>query len=122
MTPARILVVEDEFIIGEHLRRLLRELGHTDSGLVGSGEEALERVRTRRPDLILLDIGLSGAMDGFETARRVRSEHQIPIIFLTGSTDPRTLDRIKAMGLTFLGKPFDAPSLRAALEGAGLGV
>lgn len=121
MTGARILVVEDEFIIGEHLRRLLADLGHTDSDLVGSGEEALDRARDRSPDLVLLDLGLAGKMDGFETAVRIRSEYGIPIVFLTGSADPVALGRIAAMGLTCLSKPFDAESLEEALAGVGLG-
>jgi DNA-binding response OmpR family regulator len=118
MTAAKILIVEDEFIIGEHLRSLLTGMDHTVSGLVGTGEEAVTHVAERRPDLVLLDIGLSGRMDGFEAAHKIRHDYGVAVVFMTGSTDPKTIDRMTAMNLDYVTKPFDAESIQAAVETA----
>lgn len=118
MTAAEILIVEDEFIIGEHLRSLLTGMDHTVCDLVGTGEEAVACVAERRPDLVLLDIGLSGRMDGFEAAQKIRHDYGVPVVFMTGSTDPKTIDRMTAMNLDYVAKPFDAESIQTAVETA----
>ena len=78
---ARILVVDDE---PEILRWLGTSLGHRGFDVVAadSGEEALEHFARRRPDLIVLDLGLPG-MDGLEVIRRVRTEAPTPIVVLS---------------------------------------
>jgi len=118
MTAAGVLIVEDEFIIGEHLRAILTGMDICVRDLVGTGEEAVACVAERQPDLVLMDIGLSGRMDGFEAARRIRNDYGVPVIFMTGSTDPKTIARMAAMNLDYVAKPFDADSIQAAVETA----
>lgn len=90
-----ILVVEDEGLVASNLANGLRRSGYEVSGIASSGEEALEKVSTLKPDLVLMDIHLRGKLDGIETAERVRSEFSIPVIFLTAHANPEVLERAK---------------------------
>jgi two-component system, LuxR family, sensor kinase FixL len=90
-----ILVVEDEKVVAIDITRTLRSLGYDISPPVASGEEALERLKKSRPDLILLDVRLEGDLDGIETAEIIRSEYQIPYIYLSTFSDEETLSRAK---------------------------
>ncbi|RMF89172.1 MAG: response regulator [Methanobacteriota archaeon] len=81
---ARILVVDDEADIVLLIKKILQSAGHEVIG-AGSGEEALERLRGLRPDLILLDIMMPG-LDGWETLRQMRGQkglEDIPVAMLT---------------------------------------
>jgi two-component system, response regulator PdtaR len=66
MSAARILVVEDEAIDAEDLRDLLEELRYEVAAVVLSGREAIAKAVELRPDLVLMDIKLKGAMEGIE--------------------------------------------------------
>ena len=87
------------------IETLLDELGCA-STVVASGEEALAQARARAPDLVLMDVGLRGKLDGVETAKRIRADHPCPIVFMTGASDPDTNARMKQVsGSAVLGKP-----------------
>ena len=117
MTPARILIVEDEQITAADIEDVLLSLGHEVIGAVTSGEAAIETVRRRPPDLALMDIRLRGSIDGVEAARRLRSDYDVPAIFLTAHADDRTLERAKdAEPLGYVVKPFQQSDLQAAIE------
>jgi len=81
MRKKTILIVEDEPIIGADLHDRLSDLGYQVLGVVDTGEEALSRVRSQVPDLILLDVTLAGKLDGVETSLRTQP----------GKTQPRPL-------------------------------
>jgi YesN/AraC family two-component response regulator len=72
MATARILIVEDERLIAQGLWRRVTALGHTVVGLAASGEEAIAQAAALQPDIILMDIGFRGAMDGIDAARHIR--------------------------------------------------
>jgi DNA-binding NtrC family response regulator len=117
MSPARILVVEDEAIVAEDLRDLLQELRYKVAAVVPSGHEAIAKAVELRPDLVLMDIKLTGAMDGIEAAVKIREQTGIPLVFLTAFADRRTLERAKtACPYGYLVKPFDQRTLRATIE------
>jgi two-component system KDP operon response regulator KdpE len=111
MTEARILVVDDE----PKLVRLVREVLTATSYAVmytGSGENAVEMAALEKPDLILLDIVLSGAMDGYEVARRVREFSDVPIIMLTAKARESDLVHGFDVGADdYLTKPFSSKEL-----------
>ena len=109
---ARILIVEDEGIIASHIASRLLKSGYAVAGIAESSEEALAKISGLNPDLILMDISIKGAMDGVETAAKVRERHDIPVIFLTAHADRQTIDRAKATGpFGFLTKPVHHMSL-----------
>jgi PAS domain S-box-containing protein len=120
-TPERaapsILIVEDEVIVAEDVRRRLEEMGYHISGVVSRGDQALREVRSSRPDLILMDIGLKGTIDGIETAKTILDEEDIPIVFASAYSDDATLRRAKSIDpFGFVLKPFDERELRTAIE------
>jgi len=68
----KILIVEDEFIIAQDLRRILISLGHAVMGMAKSADEALEKIKNEKPDLVLLDIHILGELNGTELALKIR--------------------------------------------------
>ena len=113
----KILVVEDEMLIGAKIALFLSELGYEVTALLPRAEEALLHVQEDLPDLALLDIQLRGDMDGITLAELLYTQHKIPIIFLTSNTDDATFQRAKgAKPFAFLAKPFRKIELQRALE------
>jgi PAS domain S-box-containing protein len=117
MTDARILVVEDERIVGKDIERRLKDLGYRVAGVVSTGEKTIEKVKESVPDLILMDIRLKGAMDGIETAEVIRNEFDIPVVYLTAYADEATLDRAKVTEpFGYILKPFNERDLHSTIE------
>lgn len=113
----RILVVEDEIVVARSLEATLKRLGFEVTGVCPTGEAALEYVRRDRPQVVLMDIRLGSAMDGVETATRLRAEAALPVVFLTGHADEETLKRaLTAEPYGCLLKPFHESALQSALE------
>lgn len=117
MRKKSILIVEDEPIIAADLQDRLMDLGYEVMGNVGSGEEALQKVRNQAPDLILMDIHLAGALDGVETALRLRKTTEYSLIFLTSNSDDTTFRRARAARpQAFISKPFRGRDLAHTIE------
>ncbi len=119
MTPSQILIVEDEPVVAEDIRRTLQKAGHEIAGIVETGEEALERARRQAPDLVLMDIRLAGAMDGTEAAAALVRRYEVPIVFLTAYTGADVLERAKAsVPFGYVVKPFTRGELLCAVDAA----
>ena len=91
-TLIKILVVEDEMIIGAKISMQLTSLGYEVTGILPRGEEAIVHVEENKPDIVLLDINLKGKFDGIETALRMQKLADIPIIYLTANADQATFN------------------------------
>ena len=116
-SPAKILIVEDEMIIGANISLQLSKLGHEVTGIVSRGEEAISHVRHSPPDIVLMDIQLKGAIDGIETVNRMHREIKMPIIYLTASTDEENFERAKTTNpYAFISKPFKKLDLQHAID------
>jgi two-component system, NtrC family, sensor kinase len=119
MTKAKILVVEDEIEVGSLIRKCLEKSGYEVVAVVTTASEAIAEARDRLPDLVLMDVNLSGGMDGVDASAKIRSDLTIPVIFLTGSADERTLERAKRTEpIGYLLKPFNAQILQTTIESA----
>lgn len=117
MADERILIVEDEKLVAMDIERGLRALGYEIVAVADTGELAIERAESLRPDLVLMDIRLKGEMDGIEAARRIRERAFIPVVFLTAYADAPTVERAKAIAPHgYLGKPFDDRELHRVVE------
>jgi diguanylate cyclase (GGDEF)-like protein/PAS domain S-box-containing protein len=117
MSKTRILIVEDEMIVALDLEDRLRTMGYEVVDLVQTGQEAVARANALHPDLILMDIMLKGEMDGIAAAAKINELLSIPIIFLTASTDEKTLERAKFTGpFAYVLKPFEDRELRGNIE------
>lgn len=116
-TLIKILLVEDEMLIGAKISMQLTHLGYEVTALIPRGEEAVMHVVENRPDLILLDINLKGKLDGIETALQIQKIADIPIIYLTANTDNATFNRAKATKpYAFISKPYQQLDLQRAIE------
>jgi CheY-like chemotaxis protein len=114
---ARILIVEDELIIAEDLRRRLSAMGHSVVGIVSTGEAAVACTTELLPDLVLMDISLHGELDGVNAALAIQSQSSTAIVYVTGHGDSETMHRAKAtVGFSFVLKPIDDKELRYVIE------
>lgn len=114
-----ILIVEDEILLAKELANSLIKLGYEITGKVSSGEDCLNLINEKQPDLILMDINLAGEIGGIETAQRIRAGHDIPIIYLTGYAEEDVLERAKRTEpYGYLGKPVSFLELRSTIETA----
>jgi signal transduction histidine kinase/CheY-like chemotaxis protein len=119
MSTPRILVVEDDLIVGLDLQHRLEDMGYEVLAVVATGLEAIEQAKTVTPDLVLMDIKLSGDMDGVEAAERIRENLDVPVVFVTAFADEPTTTRIKAIApYGYVVKPFQKGALRAVIESA----
>lgn len=117
ITEKQILVVEDEVITAMDIQRRLKNLGYGVPVIVCSGEEAIEKVKENKPDLVLMDINLFGGMDGIEAASKIHSFSDIPVIYLTAYSDDETLQRAKITEpYSYMVKPFKDRELQLNLE------
>ena len=117
MSQKKILIVEDESIIAEDISDSLISLGYSITGMVYSGEEAIEAAAQFRPDLILMDVNLQGEMDGITAAAEIRSRFQIPVVYLTAYTDENTLRRVNATKpYGYIVKPFEEKNLHTTIQ------
>ncbi|MBU4076514.1 MAG: response regulator [Euryarchaeota archaeon] len=117
MEKKQILVVEDESIVAEHIRRSLQNMGYSVSSVASSGEKAIKEVEENVPDLVLMDIVLQGEMDGIETAKQIRSRFNIPVVYLTAYSDEKILERAKITEpFGYVIKPFNERELRINIE------
>jgi len=115
--PISILLVEDEGLIARDLEDTLTRLGYRVSGIASEGTQAIEMARELHPQLVVMDVGLRGEIDGIEAACAIQEEAPVPVIFLTGHSDTATLQRAVMTGpLGYLTKPFQEADLRGAIE------
>jgi CheY-like chemotaxis protein len=84
---SKILVVEDEAIILLQLEEILHTIGYVVAGLAASGEDAIEKARRLKPDLVLMDIVMPGKINGIEAAKIINEELDIPVVFLTSYSE-----------------------------------
>lgn len=103
-----ILLVEDEVITAMYIKMELRKAGFNNIRNVGTGERAVEIALLEKPDLILMDVNLSGKMNGLEAAREIINIYSTNIIFMTGYQDELILKEIKKIqSSVYLTKPVD---------------
>ena len=114
---AKILMVEDDMIIAADISMQLTKLGYEVTGINTRGEDALNTIENNRPDIVLMDIVLSGKMNGIETAQIILEQFQVPVIFLTSNSDDATFQQaIKAKPYAFISKPFQKADLERTLK------
>ena len=117
MPGIKVLLVEDDWIIAKEIACSLQDFGFELTGTFDNGEEALTNVAIVKPDIILMDIGLSGEMNGIETAQKIKKEFGIPFIFLTAQADMATIEKAKIVDpYAYLVKPVSTETLYSTIE------
>ncbi len=116
MSKTRILIVDDEPKIIHLVREVLTATGFEVLAAY-SAEHAIEMVALEQPDLVLLDIILSGSMDGYQVAQRLREFSEIPIIMLTARVrEPDVLKGFEVGADDYITKPFSSKELLARVR------
>jgi two-component system, response regulator PdtaR len=111
----RVLIVEDETLVGMGLKNALERIGHTVTAHAATAEEARRAFRGDKPDLVLMDIRLDGA-DGIELAAELLKERRCPMIILSAYSDQQLIERAGAAGVFgYLIKPVSVESLQAQI-------
>jgi DNA-binding NarL/FixJ family response regulator len=110
--PARILVVEDDFLVAAEIEIALSDAGFDVAGVAASADEAVELAQSQRPALVVMDVRLAGERDGIHAAVEIFRKLGIRCIFATAFYDQHSLERAKpAMPLGWLQKPYSMASL-----------
>ncbi len=87
MTGKKIFYVEDDAILVKVLEWRLEKLGYSVCGSAATGADAIARIQETSPDLVILDIELTGPMDGIDVGEHLRDKTDIPFIYLTSHTE-----------------------------------
>jgi DNA-binding response OmpR family regulator len=114
--PGTIVVVEDDPNIADLIDMYLRRDGHRVIS-VDRGEAGLEALEREKPRLVILDVGLPGAVDGFEVCRRIRATSSVPVLMLTARDEE--IDRVLGFELgadDYVTKPFSPRELAARVK------
>jgi response regulator NasT len=115
-TARRVLIVEDETLVGMGLKKDLERLGHTVVSQASNADEARRQFRDKQPDVVLMDIRLD-TDDGIELAAELLKERRVPIIMLSAYSEQQLIERAGAAGVFgYLIKPASMEGLQAQIE------
>jgi two-component system cell cycle sensor histidine kinase/response regulator CckA len=113
----RILIVENEGLVGCDMTACLNGLGYRVVGTCSTGEEALRLYDDLQPDLVLMDVHLDGSLDGIETTKRLQQKGPLGVIYVTACADLETVQRAReTQPHGYLLKPFNQDELRLTVE------
>ena len=116
MKPLSIFIVEDEPLIVATIEVALRKQNFTIAGNADDVKTAIKDIERLKPDLVLIDIQLSGAKDGVDLATELDKQNY-PYLYLSSQTDPNTINRVKFTNpLGYIVKPFTENGLRTNIE------
>jgi CheY-like chemotaxis protein len=112
-----VMIVEDDLILNLLYESYLEKLGYGAEGELVYGKTAIEIAKRIKPDLILMDISLEGEMDGIDAMLEIRKFSDVPVIYITGNSDPYHVERAKETNyLDYLVKPIEFDVLKESLE------
>ena len=115
----KVLIVEDDMLIGRYLEMLMVEFGHEVCAIATSAGDAITQAAAYRPDATLMDIQLADGSSGIDAAREIHARYRLRCIFISGTPDETTRAAVAAYEpIDFLGKPFLPVTLERALEKA----
>lgn len=114
---SKILIVEDEALLALDLKNQLENQRYEVTAIAPSNKKAMKLIAETVPDLVLMDIQIKGKIDGVETAKMVKEQYNIPVVFLTAYADDTFLQRAKlAEPFGYLLKPIDTRDLHSTIE------
>ena len=117
METKKVLIAEDDKLLSTIFRMFLKELGYELVGIVINGNEAIDKCKELKPDVILMDIHLQGEIDGIQTAQIIQESLNLPVIFISHDTREETIkSAISNPSYGFLAKPIDISSLGVSIE------
>lgn len=115
--PIRILIVEDNVIIADDMQSMLEEIGYEIVDNVIVYEQAVEVLKNKEVDLVLIDIILASDKTGIDLGKHIREKYNIPFIFVTSNSDRATVENAKTVKPNgYLVKPFEQQDLYTSIE------
>lgn len=112
----KVLIVEDEVLISEHLKRIIQNSGYWPLEICGDYDEAMELLQAETPDIAFLDIRMNGVDEGVEVAKHLRTLG-IPFVFITSFSDKETLQNaVNQQPLGYVLKPFSKEEIQKHLQ------
>ncbi len=115
MDRLRVLIGEDAPAEAEAFRAVLESLGHSVAGIASDGRDAVAKAESLAPTLVFLDIKMP-RIDGIQATREIMARRPVPIILVTGHSDPDLIEKAVAAGVMgYLVKPLDPKNLRPAI-------
>lgn len=115
--PIKILIVEDNVIIADDMQSMLEEIGYEIVDNVIVYEQAVEVLKTKEVDLVLIDIILASDKTGIDLGKYIRDSYNIPFIFVTSNSDRATVENAKTVKPNgYLVKPFEQQDLYTSIE------
>ncbi len=113
----KILIVEDEPLIADHIEQYVLDAGFECSGIADNFQDAKTLIQKENPDMILLDINLGDGPDGVDIANYINQHFKKPFIFISSNTDNKTLERVKLTNpYGFIVKPFKATDIQTQIN------
>lgn len=113
----KVIIVEDDLILNLLYESYLERLGFETEGELVYGKTAIEAAKKLNPDLIIMDISLEGEIDGIDAMLEIREFSDVPVIYITGNSDPYHVDRAKETNyLDYLTKPIEFDDLKKSIE------
>lgn len=117
MFTLRILIVEDDSVSALLLQRALEKNAHQIIGIADTGEKALEMLDEYGADIVMMDINLAGELDGIKTTEIINEKFDIPVVYLSASSDAETLNKVVGTNPSaYVIKPFNIRELNMVIE------
>lgn len=112
-----VYIVEDESIVAKDIQNSLIKLGYQVLGISNNGEDAIKKIHSTNPSIVLMDIMIKGNLTGIDVAEKIKKEINTPVIFLTAYADEATLNKAKVTEpYGYILKPFKEVDLKSAIE------
>ena len=113
----KILIAEDEVIVAQWMKIELEDVGYEVLEYVTTGEKAIESALENKPDIILLDVNLSGEIDGIDAAEKITETLNTPIIFMTGYNESSIFERAQKINpVAYLEKPIEIYDVKPIID------
>ncbi|WP_129791680.1 response regulator [Sphingosinicella sp. CPCC 101087] len=116
-TRAEVLIIEDEPIIAMDIETIVRDLGHTVTGVAVTRDEAVQQAMARRPSLVLADIQLADDSSGIDAVKDILQQFKVPVIFITAFPE-RLLTGERPEPTFLITKPFQRSTVKAQIAQA----
>ena len=119
MSASAILIAEYEYAVAQDLKVRLEMLGYRVIDIAYSGEEAIEKTETLRPNIVLMNTRLKGTIDGLQTGSHIRDDQDIPIVYMVDYGSQATIRRVGTTSpFGYIFRPFDEKQIFATIETA----